>query len=320
MKRFRKILYVLNGQLDTSAIAFKRALSLAENNSAELSLLRVLPHLSSMAFEGALGMSQAEIESRMLDETEQKLAQTLSMVVSKSTLSQKVVLGKNYLEAIRLVIREGYDLVIKVAENPGWLDRLFGSDDMHFLRKCPCPVWIMKDSDKLNYTKIMAAVDFDQNNQDFGEPELNCTIMELSSSLALAEFASLHVVNVYDALSAGFISLWVNKPELVEQQLQQDEYEYKKSALTSLLQWLKKKIGDETYAYLSPSTELIQGNPAQLLPELASKQEIDIVVMGSVGRSGISGLIIGNTAESVLSQLSCSVLVVKPAGFVSPVS
>ena len=320
MKRFRKILYVLNGELDTSAIAFKRALSLAENNSAELSLLRVLPHLSSMAFEGALGMSQAEIESRMLDETEQKLAQTLSMVVSKSTLSQKVVLGKNYLEAIRLVIREGYDLVIKVAENPGWLDRLFGSDDMHFLRKCPCPVWIMKDSDKLNYTKIMAAVDFDQNNQDFGEPELNCTIMELSSSLALAEFASLHVVNVYDALSAGFISLWVNKPELVEQQLQQDEYEYKKSALTSLLQWLKKKIGDETYAYLSPSTELIQGNPAQLLPELASKQEIDIVVMGSVGRSGISGLIIGNTAESVLSQLSCSVLVVKPAGFVSPVS
>lgn len=319
MKRFRKILFVLSGELDCTSTAFKRALSLAENNDAQLTLLKVLPHFSTMAFEGALGMSQVELETRILEETDQKLSQSLSAIKSKCIITKQVVMGKNYLEAIRLVIREAYDLVIKVAENPGWLDRLFGSDDMHFLRKCPCPVWIMKDNDKLSYEKILAAVDFDQNNQEFGEQELNHNIMELSSSLALAEFASLHVVNVYDAISAGFISMWVTKPEEVEYQLQQDEYEYKKGALDALMSWLKKKLGEKSYRFLSPSTQVVQGNPAQLLPKLASQEGFDLVVMGSVGRSGIAGLIIGNTAESVLSQLTCSVLVVKPAGFVSPV-
>jgi len=196
---------------------------------------------------------------------------------------------------------------------------LFGSDDMHLLRKCPCPVWIMKENEPEAYKQIMAAVDFDRANHDFGEDELNQTIVELASSLALAEFASMQVLNVYEAPTAGFISLWVNKPELVERQLQQDEFEHKQASLRSLLECLKNKIGEESYRYLAPAVNVVQGNASQLLPEIAEKQAIDLVVMGTVGRSGIAGLIIGNTAESVLSQLTCSVLVVKPAGFVSPV-
>ena len=42
--------------------------------------------------------------------------------------------------------------------------------------------------------------------------------------------------------------------------------------------------------------------------------------MGTVARTGIPGLLIGNTAESVLSQVGCSVIAVKPDGFVSPVA
>jgi len=41
--------------------------------------------------------------------------------------------------------------------------------------------------------------------------------------------------------------------------------------------------------------------------------------MGTVARTGIPGLIIGNTAETVFSQVSCSILTIKPAGFKSPV-
>ena len=40
--------------------------------------------------------------------------------------------------------------------------------------------------------------------------------------------------------------------------------------------------------------------------------------MGTMARSGIAGLLIGNTAERVLRKLPCSVLAVKPDGFVSP--
>jgi nucleotide-binding universal stress UspA family protein len=42
--------------------------------------------------------------------------------------------------------------------------------------------------------------------------------------------------------------------------------------------------------------------------------------MGTVARIGIPGLLIGNTAETILDQLDCSVLAVKPPGFVSPVA
>jgi len=42
--------------------------------------------------------------------------------------------------------------------------------------------------------------------------------------------------------------------------------------------------------------------------------------MGTVARTGIPGLIIGNTAESILSDIDCSLLAVKPEGFVTPIS
>jgi len=41
--------------------------------------------------------------------------------------------------------------------------------------------------------------------------------------------------------------------------------------------------------------------------------------MGTVGRIGIRGLFIGNTAEAILNQVECSVLAVKPPGFQTPV-
>jgi nucleotide-binding universal stress UspA family protein len=41
--------------------------------------------------------------------------------------------------------------------------------------------------------------------------------------------------------------------------------------------------------------------------------------MGTVARTGVMGLIMGNTAERVLQKLRCSVLALKPAGFQCPV-
>jgi nucleotide-binding universal stress UspA family protein len=53
--------------------------------------------------------------------------------------------------------------------------------------------------------------------------------------------------------------------------------------------------------------------------KLAKSKKIDLLVMGTVHRSGLAGFFIGNTAEKVLSEVNCSVLTVKPAGFVTPV-
>ena len=41
--------------------------------------------------------------------------------------------------------------------------------------------------------------------------------------------------------------------------------------------------------------------------------------MGTISRTGIPGILVGNTAEKLLERVDCSLLTVKPEGFVSPV-
>ena len=64
----------------------------------------------------------------------------------------------------------------------------------------------------------------------------------------------------------------------------------------------------------------MKGNAKHVVPMTAQELDVDLVVMGTVARTGIAGFFMGNTAESILNQLTCSVLTVKPPGFVSPVT
>jgi nucleotide-binding universal stress UspA family protein len=64
---------------------------------------------------------------------------------------------------------------------------------------------------------------------------------------------------------------------------------------------------------------LIKGEAGRVIPELAAKKEADLIVMGTLSRSGVAGFLIGNTAEKILHKVDCSVLTIKPEGFVTPV-
>jgi universal stress protein E len=64
---------------------------------------------------------------------------------------------------------------------------------------------------------------------------------------------------------------------------------------------------------------LQKGDVRRLLPQLVDERNVDLVVMGTVSRGGLPGLLIGNTAEKLINSLSCSVLAVKPDSFVSPI-
>ena len=64
---------------------------------------------------------------------------------------------------------------------------------------------------------------------------------------------------------------------------------------------------------------LRRGEPEDAIPEFVVSEGIDVLVMGTVARGRIPGMLIGNTAEQVLRKLPCSVLTVEPDGFVSPV-
>ena len=76
----------------------------------------------------------------------------------------------------------------------------------------------------------------------------------------------------------------------------------------------------ETLNYLKPRTHLINGRARKEIPALARQIEADLIVMGTVARTGVPGFIIGNTAEAIFNQIECSVLALKPPGFVTPVT
>ena len=73
-------------------------------------------------------------------------------------------------------------------------------------------------------------------------------------------------------------------------------------------------------AVRSPHLHIKKGDPNDLIPEFVREYDIELVVMGTVGRTGVPGFFIGNTAEEILSQIDCSVLAIKPPGFESPVT
>ena len=89
--------------------------------------------------------------------------------------------------------------------------------------------------------------------------------------------------------------------------------------LDTLLQEVASSQGRASLDYLKPGIHLVKGWPREEIPALAKDVEADLVVMGTVARTGVPGLIMGNTAETILNHLDCSVLAIKPPDFVTPV-
>lgn len=81
-----------------------------------------------------------------------------------------------------------------------------------------------------------------------------------------------------------------------------------------------QRVGEDAVQFLGPHKHLIKGPPRNEVPGLAKSLQVDLVVMGTVARTGVPGFLIGNTAEAMPGQIDCPVLAVKPAGFVTPVT
>ena len=319
MNRFKNILYVSEDSVVQDA-AIARAVSLANNNQAELTVISVMEEIpEGIGIPDDVSLS-TDLQTLIQTEHYKSLELLVEPYKHQLNIKLEALVGKRFIEVIRAVLRNDYDLVIKAAENPNWIDRLFGSDDMHLLRKCPCPVWFMKPGEKTNYKCIVAAVEFDPVNLNTVDDDLNKKILSLSSSLALSDFANLHLAHAWDAPEAGFVSLWADNPAEAEINVTEDEHIRHQRGMDLIYQNLHRQMDEDAFKFISPHVHLLKGLAAKEIPILVNKLDADLVVMGTVARTGVPGLIIGNTAEAILDQLKCSVLAVKPTEFVSPVT
>jgi len=318
MKKVRDILYVCEASVRQEP-ALARAVSLAESNQANLTVLDVVP---VMAPGHTIPPVATEWRSAVVSKRRQELEAWVAPHAERLRIEIDVRVGTVFLEAVRTVLRRKCDLLIKPAEELRQGGRFFGSNDMHLLRKCPCPVWLARPDEKAIYACMLAAVDFEPDTPEMQRREgqsLNQQILELSTALALSDRAAFHLVHVWDAPAELMVRSWAVNPDEAGTAYVEGERSRHERALHHLRDQLREQMGDEAYGDLSPRCHLLRGAPATVIPETAMHLKADLVVMGTVARTGIAGLLIGNTAETIVGQLQCAVLAVKPPGFVSPV-
>jgi len=298
VKRFKNILLVYNNGVGDDDDTLSQAAALAKRNDAELTMVEIVTKTALPA--GGIAGRHKHL-SRMIASIQKEGVNTSTAILE----------GTSFLEIIRQVLRRGHDLVIIRAEGDvGFKHLFFGSTSMHLMRKCPCPVWVTKPGACNDYERILAAVD--PSPDDAEVDGLNIEILDLATSLAHLNNSELHIVHAWDITGNDLDTLRSEiTEEIRDRVLRKNELIYRKP----LDRLLDRYVLDNDKHQI----HLMRGDPGILLPKMVEEKQIDLIVMGTVVRTGIPGFFIGNTAESVLRQVNCAVLTVKPAGFVTPI-
>jgi universal stress protein E len=308
VKRFKKILYV-DGRTQNPQ-ALRRAVELAEQNRASLEILEVLEEIPRHV-RGRSGAA-VDIKRIVVRDMEERLQAFIGRIpgAERTPIKTKLVFGTPFIEIIREVLRAGHDLVMMGTEQEdGLRERIFGTTVMHLMRKCPCPLWVIRPRRGRKFARILAAVAPAEGAAS--KEALNDTIMTLATSLARMEKSPLHVVHCWTEPYESLLKRQVGA-ETAKQLVRETKDTHQ--------EWLDALLARHPADDLQRHAHLLKGDPGLRIPELAKKRGVDLVIMGSVSRTGIKGFLIGNTAEKVMNELHCSIMTVKPEGFVTPVT
>ena len=316
MQRFRSILAVLTED-SLAEVAWDRAVALARVNGAALTLVDVIdqaPGEIGRLMAALTGQRGAEIEEDVLDYHRSRLAGFAKRARAEGLeVSEAVLQGTPFVEVIRMVLREGHDIVIKGATAAAHGRGALKGFDMHLLRKCPCPVWMLMGPGDGHFDRIMAAIDPTPSG-DPARDRLDRLVLDLATSLAERERAELEVIHA-----------WYLQEE---QALRHGRYTKGLKGEVDALVAREQAAAQARVAALMadypqvPAGRIVlaKGHPGDAIADHAAASAADAIVMGTVGRTGIGGFIMGNTAETILGRVTCAVIAVKPEGFVSPVT
>jgi universal stress protein E len=312
MQKFHNILFVGHGT-DDETDALKQALSLARNNKAALSILIVCPE-----FPKEMGDYRDKYEASLKEQMQKAIQATREIIkVSEAEMPVQIQVESGGTPAIRIVrhvLKNAYDLVIKEVE-PKDGGKGFKAMDMELMRKCPCPVWLTRPiSRHRNEMKIAVAIDPESKATE--GRDLSIRLLQLANSLAATCAGTLNIISCWHFEHEEYLRNnaggWVRVPKHELDQMVAKRQGEHSAALESLINE-SAITGGEYYIHQ------IKGLPEQFIPDFVDREGIDILVMGTVARTGIYSFVIGNTAENILQKVGCSLLALKPNGFVSPV-
>ncbi len=218
----------------------------------------------------------------------------------------KVVWHNRPYEAIISEVFEGsHDVLLKATRKHDVLESvIFTPTDWHLLRKCPCPVLLVKNHDWPENGNILASVHVGSENPT--HQELNDAMVDQLKSLCIRLDAKPYLINCYPVTPAN---ITIELPEFDPATYTDAVRSHHLKTMKALRQ--KHEIAEE-------QTRVEQGLPEDVVPQLAKELDAGLVILGTTGRTGLSAVFIGNTAEHVIDKINCDVLALKPIGYISP--
>lgn len=274
----------------------RRVLALADRDGAQTTAVGIIREAS--AFQRLMhGTSHVDA---VLTEQHRRIERRLRRCGAAGDVNRFVDVGSPALTLVRRAIAAEHDLLVVTSD-----DDVDGATVQRLVRKSPCPVWVIRPT-RARRSRVLAAVDPEPD-----QAALNGRILDIAASLGSLDGGELHVVNAWELYgestmqSSAFLQV---DPAEVERRRERVRVAHEDA--------VHELVSGREEAW---TTHVRCGPPEQVIHDVIARERITMVVMGTHARSGISGLVMGNTAERVLGDLRCSAVAVKPPGFVSPI-
>ena len=274
--------------------ALHRAVALARRYHSKLTVLHVIDQLPTDSRWMLFGVPPTDIAEALRKRGEEELEKRKELFEGIA-VELDVRFDKPSHAIVQAATERGCGLIVIGRTGESALERLLvGSTAERVLRTAPQMVLVVGKKEG-PWTRVVAPIDFSASSKDS---------LKLAGVLARGEGASLDVLHAYEyaglaqIASATAISTTTTFQQEIEDQARRE---------------LDKSIEEAELEGLSVERHLRVGLAAEEICALAEEVDADLIVMGSVGRSGFKRLLLGNTAERVVRQTAASLLTVKPA-------
>jgi universal stress protein E len=308
MEQYQKILAVIDPTVEDQK-ALKRAIELAKKTNASITAFLTIFDFS-YEMTTMLSSDEREVMRRsVIDDRRQWLNNIVSSIDHQSiTIDYQVIWHNRPFETIiKQVLTEGFDIVIKGTHQHDKLKSvIFTPTDWHILRKCPCPVLLVKDHSWPAQGNIVAAINVGSDEDE--HISLNTKITNQAINLANVIDANVHLVNSYPGTP---VNIAIEIPEFNSTEYNDTMLKHHQNAMIDHAN--KFSVNPE-------QTHVKEGLPEDVIQALSVELDAELVILGTIGRTGFSAALIGNTAEHVIDRLNCDVLALKPDGYVSPLA
>ncbi len=306
MKAIRRILVPIKNTRARSLPALTKAAQLAKALGARVQLFHGIAERLYVQSAELAGMNLAQFaDSRRQECIEELEALARSLRRKRITVTTSAEWDFPAHDAILRAARKfGADLIVldahPAAHRAPWLLRF---TDWELLRLSPTPVLLVKKHKPYRRPTVLAAID---PTHAFAKPvRLDREILGTGAAIAESLRGTLHAVHAYDPMPVA----------LAPSQLGAADAFPEIQAGIARRAWtdVERALGSTRIA--PKCRHLVGRHPIDAIEEVAEEIHSSIVVMGAIARSGLKRLIVGNTAERVLDELSCDVLIVKPRQF-----